>query len=84
MIISQKIPLNHHEITIKPPFSYGFGGFTLFLTHPEPRKAQDTTTELPPERWDMDAYYDADVDAPGGCHGKSMKSHLRCPLNLRN
>ncbi|CAE7183438.1 pikAI, partial [Symbiodinium microadriaticum] len=25
----------------------------------------DTTTELPPERWDMDAYYDADVDAPG-------------------
>ena len=26
---------------------------------------KDTTTELPPERWDMDAYYDADVDAPG-------------------
>ena len=25
----------------------------------------DTTTELPPERWDMDAYYDPDVDAPG-------------------
>eukprot|EP00438_Fugacium_kawagutii_P013941 Skav203407 [mRNA] locus=scaffold1743:183284:200111:- [translate_table: standard] len=28
-------------------------------------RAMDTTTELPPERWDMDAYYDADVDAPG-------------------
>ena len=33
---------------------------------------QDTTTELPPERWDMDAYYDADVDAPGGCEIQFM------------
>ena len=32
---------------------------------PALHQTQDTTTELPPERWDMDAYYDADVDAPG-------------------
>eukprot|EP00931_Biecheleriopsis_adriatica_P047752 TRINITY_DN27548_c0_g2_i1.p1 TRINITY_DN27548_c0_g2~~TRINITY_DN27548_c0_g2_i1.p1 ORF type:complete len:4734 (-),score=1179.49 TRINITY_DN27548_c0_g2_i1:215-14152(-) len=30
----------------------------------------DTTTELPPERWDMDAYFDPDVDAPGKTYVK--------------
>lgn len=30
----------------------------------------DTTTELPPERWDMDAYFDSDVDAPGKTYVK--------------
>ena len=44
---------------------------------------QDTTSELPPERWDMDAYYDADVDAPGGCaHRTSNVWHEICMKSL--
>ena len=30
----------------------------------------DTTTELPPERWDINAYFDPDVDAPGKTYVK--------------
>src|SRR5258707_13930868 len=29
------------------------------------RDGVDAITEVPPERWDADAYYDADPDAPG-------------------
>jgi len=34
------------------------------------RTGLDTTSELPPERWDMDAFYDPDVDAPGKTYVK--------------
>ncbi|HEV2129938.1 MAG TPA: type I polyketide synthase, partial [Longimicrobiaceae bacterium] len=29
------------------------------------REGRDAVTEVPPERWDIDAFYDADPDAPG-------------------
>ncbi|CAE8715032.1 unnamed protein product, partial [Polarella glacialis] len=29
---------------------------------------QDTSSDLPSERWDMDAFYDPDMDAPGKTH----------------
>src|SRR5262245_40213141 len=29
------------------------------------RTGVDTVTEVPPERWDVNAYYHPDVDAPG-------------------
>ena len=33
-VISHKIPLSHHSITIKPPFSYGFPRVSPFLREP--------------------------------------------------
>ena len=34
------------------------------------RAGVDTVTEVPPERWDVEAYYDPDPDVPGKAYSR--------------
>ncbi|CAK9102644.1 unnamed protein product [Durusdinium trenchii] len=57
---SDQLALASHSGRFPGSFSNHPGDFWHTLTY-----GLDTTAELPPERWDMDAFYDSDFDAPG-------------------